>query len=56
MVILIHFVLKKDQTYYPQVILKECKYIEKEKKWIRYIAIDLKSSDGDSDKDDSDKD
>ena len=50
MVILFDFVLKKDQTYYPQVILVECKYIEKEKKWIRYIAIDLKTSDDDSDK------
>ena len=23
--------LKKDENYYPQVIFKECKYIEKEK-------------------------
>ena len=28
-VILIYFVLKKDENYYPQVFLKECKYIEK---------------------------
>ena len=27
--------LKKDENYYPQVFLKECKYIEK--KVIRYI-------------------
>ena len=25
--------LKKDENYYPQVFLKECKDIEKEKKW-----------------------
>ena len=24
--------LKKDENYYPQVFLKECKYIQKEKK------------------------
>ena len=51
-VILIDFVLKKDQTYYPQVILKECKYIDKE---IRNIAIDPKAPDDDSDKEGSDK-
>ena len=32
-------VLKNDGNYYPQVILKECKYIEK--KANRYIADDL---------------
>ena len=31
-VITIDYVLKKDENYYPQVFLKECKYIEKEKK------------------------
>ena len=31
-VILVGFVLKKDENYYPQVFLKECKYIEKERK------------------------
>ena len=28
-VILIDFVFKKDESYYSQVFLKECKYIEK---------------------------
>ena len=28
-VVSIDFVLKKDENYYPQVFLKECKYIEK---------------------------
>ena len=31
-VLSIDFVLKKDENYYRQVFLKECKYIEKEKK------------------------
>ena len=38
--------LKKDDNYYPQVLLKECKYIDK--KVIRYIndnLIDFASSD-----------
>ena len=29
--ILIDFIFKKDENYHPQVFLKECKYIEKEK-------------------------
>ena len=28
--------LNKDRNYYPQVFLKECKYIEKKKKVIRH--------------------
>ena len=43
--------LNKDGNYYPQVFLKECKYIEK--KVIRHIIDDLESSSDDSD--DSDK-
>ena len=31
LVILTDFVLEKDESYYPQVFLKECKYFEKEK-------------------------
>ena len=34
--------LKKDDNYYPQVFLKECKYMEK--KVVRHIIDDLKSS------------
>ena len=29
-VVMIDSALKKDENYYPQVILKQCKYIEKE--------------------------
>ena len=54
-VILIDFVLKKDENYYLQVFLKECKYIEKEKKIIRYIIDDLEISSDYSEKKNSDK-
>ena len=30
--------LKKDENYYPQGFLKECKYIEKERKVITHIT------------------
>ena len=39
--------LKKDDSYYPQVFLKECKYIEKNV--VRHIIDDLESSSYDSD-------
>ena len=39
--------LNKDGSYYPQVFLKECKYIKK--KVIRHIIDDLESSFDDSD-------
>ena len=46
--------LKKDNNCYPQVILKECKYIEK--KVVRHIIDDLESSSDDfDDSDDSDE-
>ena len=40
----VEFVLRKDENYYQQVFLKECKYIEREKKTIRYITDDLEVS------------
>ena len=52
---LIDSVLKKDEHYYPQVFLKECKYIEKEKKLIRYITSILKFSSDDSDESDEER-
>ena len=51
--ILIDSVLKKDENYYPQVFLKECKSIEKGKTVIRCSIDNLKFSSDDSD--DSDK-
>ena len=41
--------LKKDESYYPQVFLKECKYIKK--KVIRHIIDDMEGSSDDSDED-----
>ena len=43
--------VSKDGSYYPQVLLKECKYIKK--KVIRYIIDDLESSFGGSDDSDN---
>ena len=46
--------LKKDEDYYPQVFLKEGKYIKK--KLIRHIIDDIESfSDDSNDSDDSDE-
>ena len=42
--------LKKDENYYPQVFLKECKYIEK--KVVRHTTDDSESSSDDSDNSD----
>ena len=42
--------LKKNENYYPQVFLKECKYIEK--KVVRHITDDSESSSDDSDNSD----
>ena len=39
-VTLIDFVLIKDEDFYSRKFLKECKYIEKEKKAIRCISYD----------------
>ena len=35
--------LKKDENYYPQMFLKECKHIEKEKKLVGHITEDIES-------------
>ena len=53
--ILIDFVFKIDKNYYPQVFLEECRYIDKEKKVIRYITDDLEISYDDSHKKKYDK-
>ena len=42
--ILTDFLLKRVEKYYSQILLKEYKYIEKEKTLIRYINNDLKIS------------
>ena len=40
-IITLHSALKKDENYYPKVLLKECKYIEKNV--IRRITEDMDS-------------
>ena len=47
--------LNKDGNYYPQVSLKECEYIEKEKKVIRHIIDDLERSTDDFDDSDEEQ-
>ena len=39
-VILLNSVYKKDNKYYPQVFLEECKYVVKEKKIYNHIIDD----------------
>ena len=53
-VILINFVLKKDENYYPQVLFNKCNCIATENNVIRYITDDLEFSSY-SDEDNSDK-
>ena len=48
----IHFVCKKDKNYCLQMILKEWKYLVKEKKRIKYIADGVKFSSDESDESD----
>ena len=47
MVISLDFALKKDDSYYPQVFLKNCKYIEK--KVVRHINDNLSDFSDESD-------
>ena len=47
------FVLKKDESYYPQVFLKQCKYVEK--KIIRHIHDNLSDFSSSDDDDESDE-
>ena len=56
-VILINFVVRMGENYYPQVFLEECKYIVKENNLSKFINDELESdSSGGSDySDDSDK-
>ena len=52
-VINLDFILKKDESYYPQVFLKECKYVEK--KIIRHIHDNLSDFSYSDDDDESDE-
>ena len=56
-VILINFVVRMGENYYPQVFLEECKYIVKENNLSKFINDELESdsSGGPDYSDDSDK-
>ena len=53
-VILIDSVFRTGKNYYPQVFLKECKYVVKEKKIPKYIIDHIEIS-SDSDRENSDE-
>ena len=52
-VILIDSVFRLDKNYYPQLFLKEYKYVFKEKVMPEYITDDIEISSDDSDREDS---
>ena len=43
-VILIDFVFRTGKSYYPQVVLQECKYVVKQKKMSEYITEEIEKS------------
>ena len=50
-IIMIDSVIKANKTYYPQIILEECKYMQEKIKIENYINEDLQNSDSDSESD-----
>ena len=46
-VVIVDSALKKDENCYPQAFLKECKYTEKEKKWLDILLGTFFASDSD---------
>ena len=51
---MIDSVFRKDKNYYPEVFLKECKYIVKEKKIPKYFIDNIETC-SDSDRKSSDE-
>ena len=49
------FCFRTGKNYYPQVFLKECKYVVKEKKMLEYITDEIEISSDDSDAENSNK-
>ena len=54
-VILIDSVYRKDENYYPQVFLEECKYVVKERKMSVFITDKIEIFYDDFDKEDYDE-
>ena len=48
-IIMIDLVMKANKKYYPQTLLKECKYTQEKIKIKNYINEDLEDSESDSD-------
>ena len=51
LIIVIDSVIKANKNYYPQTLLKECKYTQEKIKIENYINEDLEDSESDSDSD-----
>ena len=52
--IMLDFVVRVGQKFYPQVFLEECKYVKRKKKMLNYINDDLEMTSSDDDDDDDD--
>ena len=52
---MIDSVYRKDENYYPQVLLEECKYVVKERKMFVFITDKIEIFSDDSDKEDYDE-
>ena len=52
---MINSVFRTGKSYYPQVLLEECKYVLKEKKMPDCVTDDIEISFDDSDREDSDE-
>ena len=52
---MINSVFRTSKSYYPQVLLEECKYVLKEKKMPDYVTDNIEISFDDSDREDSDE-
>ena len=52
---MINSAFRTSKSYYPQVLLEECKDVVKEKKMPDYVTDDIEISFDDSDREDSDE-
>ena len=52
---MIDSVYKKDEKYYPQVLLEEYRYVVKEKKTSKFVPDTIEISSNDSDRENSDE-
>ena len=51
-IIMLDFVIKANEKYYPQTLLEECKYLQETIKTENHIDEDLEKSESDSDSND----